>query len=632
MDTCVAKACGARLAHAANTGGGRAEDLRTEATAMTRLPRQRCGPVLIVGLLAAAGCGGRRADGDGVSLTRSALTGAVTITINTPKTVPLTSVSLGAEGSILTGSSTIVERPPSAGRSVITNMATASVTNLGSSSVVGEVWSASAVLLGSGARVLGQVHAQDVVVGPQAQIVGGIDRATPLVPPTVTSWTVVFTGTPRDVNLTSGKSTQNPGRYGTLRVAGGAELTLNAGAYFIDTLRLDANSKLVLNQDAGPVLLYVGNSLQWRASVRSTRNTPPDLLLVYLGSPGVTIDVAFNGFIVAPNAQLTLATVTGGHTGAFFAKHISTGAGVKITYRPPHAILRAATPPPGKCMEAIVPRSDLTGRAREIQFQEDILRYCISPESGRCDAAVRARANVDYFTAAAALVREAMSPAAYIALVRDRERKLADLLVNETTACTVVGTDPDGDFVPTSRDACPNTPELTPTLANGCTDTSLPPAPSATDVKNSLGYVGVGSDPRCVDAPSPIIPAPLGAWRFPPDPTVGKAIWVARDPDTSGCPIFYDIQVELTDGAGVRSVVVRPTEDVVLPWITKPPGAIQINLRTSDPGDRGAWASYAVFTHRYRARAVNGGGRRSPWSEWFLPGREDCVAGGPCQD
>jgi hypothetical protein len=238
-----------------------------------------------------------------------------------------------------------------------------------------------------------------------------------------------------------------------------------------------------------------------------------------------------------------------------------------------------------------------------------------------------ARLNVDFFSAAAGLFRETLPPAQYLAFLQDRQRKLRAIRGDEALACAIVQHDGDGDFVPDPQDNCRNTPDLTPTLDNGCTDTRLPPAPTIDVLRPAFGGLAITGDPRCVHAPSPILPAPLGAWRFPPDPAQGKALWVSRDIDTSGCPIWYEVEVELTDGHGIRHVIFNPREDTTLPWISRPAGAVQFHLTTADPGNRGAWASYTVYTQQYRVRAINGAGRRSSWSDWFRPGTEDCLAG-----
>jgi hypothetical protein len=288
-------------------------------------------------------------------------------------------------------------------------------------------------------------------------------------------------------------------------------------------------------------------------------------------------------------------------------------------------------PSMGDCAATVVPDPSLSGRAQEIKYQEDILRLCAGGGIGPCERALRARANVDFFSAAGQMLGKSITPSMYLAIVRDRERKLHSLLHKESDACNVLQNDSDGDFVPDDVDQCPDTPDLTPTTADGCPDLDLPSAPSIETINKTLGGIGVSGDPRCANAQTPVEPMPLGAWRYPSNPSVGKAIWVSKDPDASGCPIYYEIDVLLTDGSSARHVTFHATEDTALDWISKPAGAVQFNVHTSDGSNRGAWASYSVFTQKYRARAVNAAGRRSGWSHWYSPGREDCIAGS-CHD
>jgi hypothetical protein len=283
---------------------------------------------------------------------------------------------------------------------------------------------------------------------------------------------------------------------------------------------------------------------------------------------------------------------------------------------------------PGLCAARIPqPESQDFDRALEERYQRDIARSCSAPELGRCESGLLARLNVDYFVAARRVVRREMSTSQHLAFVQDRERRRAAFRGDEAAACRIYGHDADEDFVPDHRDRCPNTPELTPVDDRGCPVTDFPQGPDIDEVLSILPRVSFTSDPRCVDAQSPVLPSPLGAWRYPNDPSVGKAVWISRDPDTSGCPIWYEIEVELTDGQGPRRATFRPDEDTTLNWITPPAGVVQFNIRTTDGHQRGAWASYDVFTITYRVRAVSGSGKRSPWSNWFKPGNEDCIAG-----
>ena len=63
--------------------------------------------------------------------------------------------------------------------------------------------------------------------------------------------------------------------------------------------------------------------------------------------------------------------------------------------------------------------------------------------------------------------------------------------------------------------------------------------------------------------------APLGAWRHPPNEINGKALWISRADDPSGCPVYYEVEADLTDGR-TRHISVKPSEDTTVSWISKP--------------------------------------------------------------
>lgn len=555
-----------------------------------------------------------------------------TATITTPHLVSPLTVVLGANGNLAVDSGAKVNGPGTT-ISVATNMGTAGV-NVQPDAVMGTVYSASPVTLGDRSHLLGKVVAARTTQGTNVHVDGGLDTKTVLTPATITTWTVTYpAATVTNVVVPiNGTSTAAPGRYGTFQVFAGAKLNLTAGTYFLDTLDLEPGGKLILNQDAGPVLLYVRTSVIYRGAVSTTSGVAPDLLFGYFGTADLSIEAPFVGTIVAPTAKIILRTVTGGHTGAFFGANIEVSSSATVTYRPGNVIL---TVQPGgavdTCAAAVQPNRALTGNALEVQFQADILRYCTGTHVTSCERTIRARMNVDFFMAASSVLSSHMTTGQYQQVVIDRDTKLASFRQNQTLACDVAAHDVDGDYVPDSKDACNNTPPLTPVLANGCTNTQPPTGPDINTLQNIVKLIGINVDPRCVGAPQPGIPTPLGAFRSG-DPSLGKAIWVSRNSGTTTCPLYYQIEARLTDGSPPRAMLFQASEDTVLPWITRPSGAVQFNLHVSDGGNRGAWASYSVFTVTFRVRALNLAGGVSEWSDFFEFDNVDCVAGQPCQD
>ena len=121
------------------------------------------------------------------------------------------------------------------------------------------------------------------------------------------SWTVVFpSAAAQSVNLEPGQATAlTPGRYTSVRVASSAALTLNSGTYYFDSLQLEPQSHLNLQQDSGPVVVNATSFFQLRGQIAPVGGGHPDLLLVEVGATDVFVETPFDGAIIAPNASLT---------------------------------------------------------------------------------------------------------------------------------------------------------------------------------------------------------------------------------------------------------------------------------------------------------------------------------------
>ncbi|HET9958354.1 MAG TPA: thrombospondin type 3 repeat-containing protein, partial [Polyangiaceae bacterium] len=241
----------------------------------------------------------------------------------------------------------------------------------------------------------------------------------------------------------------------------------------------------------------------------------------------------------------------------------------------------------------------------------------------QCEADLVAKINLDYHLAALQLASGTLSPAQYLAISRDRTRKrsvaqpLAEL-------CNMVNADTDGDLVPNARDACPNTPALTPTKDNGCTDTTLPSAPPASDVSKALGKITLLGSKYCQGAPAPTVPTFL---KFAPFLLGWHDLVLAHvGNQPAGCPVYYHIQVEsldiTTNKTKSLSTMFQDTESM------DPSTAPTVTFRVaggSDPNRTNIsneiyGAAYSDPTNirfvRARAMATSGAGARSDWSQW----------------
>lgn len=291
-----------------------------------------------------------------------------------------------------------------------------------------------------------------------------------------------------------------------------------------------------------------------------------------------------------------------------------------------------------QCTDRVHPRSDLSGPAQELAYQADLARTCTMVGVPDCMVSLVARANVDYFAAATRMISGAISPAQYLALSRDRARKLRAAQGDTALAMGLCSKpDSDGDFVPDDRDACPGTPDLVATDDRGCPLQSLPTAPNADDVKRAISSTGVIINPRCNGAVVPdVVSAGAFYWQhdvgFPGGQDRSYILSGRVHDQPVGCPTWYEFDIEETSGprAGYMYTVVFMDREETLNVLGNTsyrvrPEFIQFSPGPSDSGTRGILRDAATRRAqlRFRVRAMNGNGVRGPWSTWKTPETQD---------
>jgi hypothetical protein len=178
------------------------------------------------------------------------------------------------------------------------------------------------------------VTSGSVTLGSEAVADGGIKSSVPVSVDTLASFSVTFPTAGAAVTLAVNEQRAiAPGSHGAVTMNTASVLFLRSGDYYFTSLDVQPQSVLVLDDSAGPVRIYVKSSLIFRGSAQNSLGAAPDFLLAYMGTTAATIESAFDGTIVAPNAQLTLGSVA--HSGAFYAKELVVQAGAKVTYVTP---------------------------------------------------------------------------------------------------------------------------------------------------------------------------------------------------------------------------------------------------------------------------------------------------------
>jgi hypothetical protein len=585
--------------------------------------------------IAGAGCGKGTPGEEHLATHAAELSIERTIVLSTPKAMSVVAPVLGASSSLSFGAGANVLAGAVRGVPPVVSMGAGGL-HAEPDVLLNDVWSRGPAELRDRVRVRGKLHAQAVTLGNGVVVEAGTDREPVFDPPETLTWKVTFPNqTAGDVNLEPDRAKRlAPGRYDTVRVASRATLTLGTGSYYVTNLQLEPDASVVLDQNTGPVVVYAATGLQLRGTFRATTADPPDLLLVSLGTSPVVIERAFDGALVAPAASLTLRDVSPReHRGFFSAKTLFIDAHAKVRYRAPLAVLTAAQPPLAMCAALVPLRTDLTGRAQAVQYQKDIARFCSMAGSGTCATEIAARTNVDFNNAAFALFAQTITPAQYLGLIQDRIRKERAADDNPQLAAQICGKpDGDGDLVPDDRDICKTTPTLTQTFDNGCTNPTLPPAPSAEDVHDILSGGGVIVDPRCSGAK--MMPkAVAGAFYRPGNPAAGSYVIVGRVTNQPvSCPVWYMIDVEeLAPTGPVRRYLAvfseqEGTTSLVGLAEPVPTGFIQFNPLPTEAGSRGFLGSAGGrVSVRFRVRTMNGGGMTSDWSGWKFTTKTDCT-------
>jgi hypothetical protein len=123
--------------------------------------------------------------------------------------------------------------------------------------------------------------------------------------------------------------------YGNVSVKTGATLAITAGEHFVKSLTVEPGANVVLLDGTDRISLFVKDSFIWRGKLTTQSGAAPEWLVGYLGTQRVPLESAFTGLLLAPNAEVTLASINvGKHTGQFFGKTVDVQPNVAVVFQP----------------------------------------------------------------------------------------------------------------------------------------------------------------------------------------------------------------------------------------------------------------------------------------------------------
>jgi DNA-binding protein YbaB len=243
---------------------------------------------------------------------------------------------LYANGNINMGPSVLVQGLSCQGFGSIGNAGT-QATEIGPQCSMGNLLSRPAVIIGPQTEVHGSLTTEDVLVADPTVIVDGQTQQNTAVVLPILQVHVQFPPTASNpINVGSGAQlTAAPAYYRSITLASRATLTVSSGVYFTDSLTIGSGSTVVVNATNGPVILWVKNALTFAGSLKDAAGAFPRIWIGYIGTAGVSLQTPFQGSIVAPNAQITLATVGApNHVGSFHAQSLQIAPGQTICHHP----------------------------------------------------------------------------------------------------------------------------------------------------------------------------------------------------------------------------------------------------------------------------------------------------------
>jgi DNA-binding protein YbaB len=252
-----------------------------------------------------------------------------------PAVVSFADLALYARGSLQIADRVQLKRPDGT-FAALANAGNGEI-SIGVEAQVGDVWSLGPVVLRDRCRVHGSVRTARTVTRQNAtQVSGQVREGVPLLLP-VLSPAATFPATNQGaVHIEPGQRRMlPPGAYTTAVIKANAEVSLSSGSYFFESLSVEPNSKLIVDADDAPAILYLKQAFLFRGAMISRSGGRPKIVIECFGPALVSVEAPFTGTLVAPNALINLASVgTPGHSGAFFGKDVIVQPGTIIVAIP----------------------------------------------------------------------------------------------------------------------------------------------------------------------------------------------------------------------------------------------------------------------------------------------------------
>ncbi|HEX9816386.1 MAG TPA: SpvB/TcaC N-terminal domain-containing protein, partial [Candidatus Thermoplasmatota archaeon] len=157
------------------------------------------------------------------------------------------------------------------------------------------------------------------------------------------------TTTADGVTLTAGSGTFTPDPnvlYGDINIHTGNTVVLGAGDYFASSWNFEPGVMLSIDNTAGLVRVFSHGSFRWKGTMSLADPSRDNVLFVGTAAGTFDLDAPFRGTVVAPLANIILATTSEGHRGAWFGASVLARPNTTYTHGPVEGLDPDAEPDP----------------------------------------------------------------------------------------------------------------------------------------------------------------------------------------------------------------------------------------------------------------------------------------------
>ncbi len=204
----------------------------------------------------------------------------------------------------------------------------------------GDVWLRDFSIINGDIRTSGNITYQNniTVTGNSFANINIPSSELPLVLPNMNDLVYSTSEMTNDIYVEPGNVCELvPGKYYNYNIKSNSKLKLTSGIYFFNKLDMDIGSSLELDEETGPIEIYIVSSFNMRGNIvhsLSDIDGPRNFLVGYCGTNTIFLDYGFSGTFVSPNARLVMGQAVKKYEGCFYAKSVEVHQDATIKHIP----------------------------------------------------------------------------------------------------------------------------------------------------------------------------------------------------------------------------------------------------------------------------------------------------------